>query len=335
MSPPPAPRAFGPVIGDYRQYPGRRRSNKACSMTDASRTTPRPGSIVVGVDGSEGSARALSWAVEQARAESRPLTLLHSGGESLLRASLLLDADGIDQEALYDLLRIADLALMKRTAAEVTAADPELEVEVVLVGTDARSALVEASHRAHLVVIGSRGRGRVASMVLGSVSRYVAAHAVCPVVVCRGPAGSGRPRRVVVGADWTPSSVPVTEFAFHQASIYRVPLTVLHALWVVPESLAERPLVTVDDTGGLGAMLAESVAGLGEKYPDVTVLFELRRGLPDDCLVRATPEDALLVVGRPAHDLVTKVLEGITALAVVERSRGVVAVVPEAGSDQV
>ena len=290
---------------------------------------------MVGVDGSEGSARALSWAVEQARAESRTLTLLHSGGESLLRATVLLDADGTDHEALYDRLRTADLALTERCAAVVTEADPGLEVEVVVVGTDARTALVDASQRAHLVVLGSRGRGRVASMMLGSVSRYVAAHAVCPVVVCRGSIGSWKPRRVVVGADWTPSSVPVTEFAFRQASIHRVPLTVLHALWVVPESLAERPLVTVDDPGGLGAMLAESVAGLREKYPDVTVLFELRRGLPDDCLVRATSDDALLVVGRPAHDLVTRVLEGTTALAVVERASGVVAVVPEAGSDRV
>jgi nucleotide-binding universal stress UspA family protein len=298
-------------------------------MTDTSRTTPRPGSIVVGVDGSEGSARALSWAVEQALAEDRRLTLLHSGGESLLRATLPLDVDGRDHEALYDRLRAADLDLMKRSAAAVTAAAPGLEVEVVLVGTDARTALVDASQQAHLLVLGSRGRGRVASMVLGSVSRYVAAHSSCPVVVCRGPAGSGRPRRVTVGADWTPSSIPVTEFAFHQASIYGVPLTVMHALWLVPESLAERPLATVDDTGGLGVMLAESVAGLREKYPDVTVLFELRRGLPDDCLVRATPDDALLVVGRPVHDLVTKVLEGQTALSVVERSRGVVAVVPE------
>jgi len=135
----------------------------------------------------------------------------------------------------------------------------------------------------------------------------------------------------VVGADWTPESVPVTEFAFRQASIYGVPLTVMHALWRVPESLAERPLVTVDDDkDGLGAMLAESVAGLREKYPDVTVLFELRRGMADDCLVRATPEDALLVVGRPPHDLVTRVLDGTTAISVVERARGVVAVFPEA-----
>jgi nucleotide-binding universal stress UspA family protein len=298
-------------------------------MADTNRTTPRPGSIVVGVDGSEGSARALSWAVEQARAERRPLTLLHSGGESLLRATLLLDADGIDHEALYAGLRTADLALMKHSAAAVTAVDPQLTVEVLVVDTDARTALVEASHRAHLVVIGSRGRGPVASMVLGSVSRHVAAHAACPVVVCRGAAAGRRPQRVVVGADWTASSSRVVEFAFRQASSYGVPLTVLHAMWLIPESLAERPLARVDDTEGLGAMLAQSVAGLREKYPDVMVLFELRRGLPDDCLVRATPEDALLVVGRPPHDLVSTVLDGVTAISVVERAHGVVAVVPE------
>jgi nucleotide-binding universal stress UspA family protein len=300
-------------------------------MTETDRTTPRPGSIVVGVDGSDGAARALSWAVEQARAENRPLTLLHSGGESLLRATLLLEAGGVDHEALFDRLRAADVALMKRSAAQVTAANPRLLVDVMIVGTDARTALVEASHRAHMVVLGSRGRGPVASVLLGSVSRHVAMHASCPVVVCRGPAGGGRPRRVVVGSDWTTSSTKVKEFAFRLAADHSVPLTVLHAMWLVPEALAERPLVSVDDTEGLGAMLAESVAGMREKYPDVTVLFELRRGLPDDCLVRATPDDALLVVGRPHHDLVSRVMDGATALSVVERARCVVAVVPETG----
>lgn len=300
-------------------------------MTDADRTTPRPGSIVVGIDGSEGAARALSWAVEQARVDNRPLTLLHSGGESLLRNTLLLEAGGIDHEALFERLRAAEVELMKRSAAEVTATSPRQVVDVMIVGTDVRTALVEASHRAHMVVLGSRGRGPVASVLLGSVSRHVVAHATCPVMVCRGPARGGRPRRVVVGSDWTTSSTQVVEFAFRMAAEHGVPLTVMHAMWLVPESLAERPLTSVDDTQGLGAMVAESVAGMREKYPDVTVLFELRRGLPDDCLVRATPEDALLVVGRPHHDYLSRVLDGVTALSVVERARCVVVVVPEDG----
>jgi nucleotide-binding universal stress UspA family protein len=301
-------------------------------MTETTRTIPSPGSIVVGVDGSEGADRALSWAVEQACAENRTLTLLHSGAESTLRHTLLLDDATVDRSALYSELRTAELALLKRTASAVTALHPQLEVSLLLVDTDARTTLVEASRRAHLVVVGSRGRGPVASLMLGSVSRYVAAHAVCPVVVCRGSGDTAKPRRVVVGADWTPSSVPVTEFAFQQASLYGVPLTVVHALWHVSSALAERPLSAVDDTDGLGAMMTESVAGLREKYPDVPVLFELRRGLPDDALLRATSADAILVVGRPSHDLVTRVLDGTTALSVVERSHGVVAVVPQAAS---
>jgi nucleotide-binding universal stress UspA family protein len=296
---------------------------------------PLPGSVVVGVDGSPGSERALAWAVEDAHAEGRALTVLHSGAQSVLRNTVLLDGQGIDHTELYRELRLADIALLERAVAAATETYPDLRVEAVLVETDIRTALVDASRHAHLVVVGSRGRGTVASVLLGSVSRYVAAHALCPVVVSREPWDEDARdlphgvRGVVVGVDWTAGSTQVAEYAFRLASVRGLPVTVVHALWHVPSEWAERPLVTVGDIEGLGPLLAETVGGLREKYPDVPVYFELRRGLADEVLARAAGRGSIVVVGRPPHDLLTKLLEGTTAIAVVEQSRGTVVVVPE------
>lgn len=304
-------------------------------MTASARRTPTPGSVVVGLDDSTGAAHALAWAAEQAAREDRPLTLLHGSGDWAVRSQVLLRADLVDVGELLDQVRAADLAVLEKASRSVQEEHPQLRVEVVLVDTDSRTALVEASRRAHLVVVGSRGHGPVAGVLLGSVSRYVAAHAECPVAVCRpgAPAAGGTRSRVLVGVDWTPGSVLVAEAAFRLASTRGEPLTVMHAQYRIPPALAERRLVAVDDREGVGAMLAEAIGGLREKYPDVPVTYELQRGLADDCLARATSSADLVVVGRPPHDLVSRVLDGVTALAVVEHARGCVVVVPEPAGD--
>lgn len=93
---------------------------------------------------------------------------------------------------------------------------------------DPRGVLIGLARQAHLIVMGSRGRGTVRSMLLGSVSAAVSKYASCPVAVRRPPRGRAHTCGVVVGSDVTPESVPVVEFAFEQASLRGVPLTVLH-----------------------------------------------------------------------------------------------------------
>ena len=83
-------------------------------------------------------------------------------------------------------------------------------------------------------MLGSRGRGPLRTALLGSVSASVARRAHCPVVVCRPPepepsASIG----VIVGADGRDGSQPVLEFAFAQASLRALPLTVMHCFWDV------------------------------------------------------------------------------------------------------
>ena len=82
-----------------------------------------------------------------------------------------------------------------------------------------------------MLVLGSRGRGQLRSLLLGSVGVALVRHARCPVVVHRpGHAGTVRDG-IVVGADATEESLPVLEFAYREASLRKLPLTVLYSYW--------------------------------------------------------------------------------------------------------
>jgi nucleotide-binding universal stress UspA family protein len=292
-------------------------------------STSLRGSIVVGVDGSEHADRAIAWAARQAALERRSLTLLHAFdpfGRTVVGA---LELEGDSRlELLHDLRRAARITLGEaiERAHEV---GPDLEVHSQLVDADAREALVEASHAAHMVVLGSRGRGTLRGLLLGSVSVAVSQLSECPTIVCRPRRAEHATRGVLVGADGSEASRPVIDFAFRQASLRGVPLTVMHCFWeiVAESSSSDGP------TGGpadMRLLLAESVAGFQESYPDVEVHLEVARGLVDQVLVNAAPTTDLVVVGRRHKDALARFLHASMAAAVLERAAGTVAVVPEA-----
>lgn len=272
-------------------------------------TTIRPGSIVVGADGSKHAARAIAWAAEQADLERRPLVVLSADEGAVHR---------INAEAV-------------RLAREVA---PDVDVTGLTAADDPRGTLVELSHDAHLLVVGSRGRGTVRSMLLGSVSAATSRLAYCPVVVCRPHAEEHRGKGVLVGVDGTESSLTVLDFAFTQASLRGLPLTVVHVVWDVVAAVAGLRNVRVEDVD-LGPedeahlLLAETVAGFAEKYPDVPVKLRVTHGLVDDVLGGRTAAWDLVVVGRHPLDTVGRLVTGSIATAVVERAHTTVAVVPE------
>jgi len=270
----------------------------------------RPGSIVVGADGSKHSERALHWASEQARVERRPLVVVTTEDGNAFRTN---------GEAVRRLREGA----------------PDIEVTGLSAAGDPRTVLVELSRDAHLLVLGSHGRGAVRSALLGSVSAAVSRLAVCPVVVCR-PHAEGRVGRgVLVAVDATESSLPVLEFAFEQASLHGRPLTAVHCVWDVMAAVAGLRNVTLgDDDLGVGdeahLALAEALAGFAEKYPDVAVTERVNHGLVDDVIGWRTGEWDLVVVGRHPIDTVSRLVTGSIATAVVERAQTNVAVVPVA-----
>jgi nucleotide-binding universal stress UspA family protein len=207
---------------------------------------------------------------------------------------------------------------------------PELEVHGRQTRGDPADVLVELSAQAHLLVLGSRGRGRMRSALLGSVSGAVAARAECPVVICRPTDEPFAKTALIVGADGSEESLPVIEFAFRQASLRDMPLNVVHC-YAEPSTRRWRRAQPVDKEG-LRLLLAESVAGMADKFPDVHVWLRLDNDTVAEALNRGQRPWEMVVVGR--HPAPPTAHRGpvSTAAAVLERSDSPVAVVPEAGT---
>jgi nucleotide-binding universal stress UspA family protein len=288
-----------------------------------------PGSIVAGVDGSEHANRAVLWAAEQAALEGRPLAILYAAGEADIRGGAWASVEGVFPYQLLDVLGTAR-AVVQEAAALALSSHPQLALQGLPLVGDPRQTLVELSDKAHLIVLGSRGRGIFRSMLLGSVSVGVAKHARCPVVVCRPGHPGTVTAGVVVGADGTAESLPVIEFAFRQASLRGLPLTVLHCFWDVIAAVAGPQFTDSAEAQDLHLLLSESVAGMSEKFPDVPVTLRLAHGLVDECLAGGSRAWDLVVVGRHPVSSGSRLLSGSIASAVLERSGSTVAVVPEA-----
>lgn len=140
--------------------------------------------IVVGIDGSDGSKQALRWAIEEARVHGARVTALHAW-EPPAPVPEVAPMPAID---LVDFVGEFRGAAEKRVAdmvEEVVGGDTSVTVEPVAVEGSPAEALIEATRNADLVVVGSRGHGGFTSLLLGSVSHQVAQHASCPVVIHR------------------------------------------------------------------------------------------------------------------------------------------------------
>jgi nucleotide-binding universal stress UspA family protein len=140
---------------------------------------PRPGGrIVVGVDGSSSSLDALGWAAAQAELTGSTLEVVSTWDWPASLGWAVPVPDDFDASA--DAVRGLETAL-----AVVQAEHPGLSIEIRVVEGHPAPVLVEASRDAGLLVVGSRGRGAFAGMLLGSVSEHCVTHAHCPVVVHR------------------------------------------------------------------------------------------------------------------------------------------------------
>lgn len=135
------------------------------------------GTIVVGVDGSVGSGKSLDWAIGEARLRNDRLVLVHAwhvpASVAAGGAGLPISTWSVIEDAARDILHAA--AERARAAGA--------NVEEALVQDRAAPALLKLAEEADLLVVGTRGRGGFAGLLLGSVSQEVAHHAPCPVVV--------------------------------------------------------------------------------------------------------------------------------------------------------
>lgn len=289
------------------------------------------GSIIVGVDGSADADRALRWAAEQASLERRRLVVVAAAGLDQVRAVTWAGAGGNLAVATDDLIDQVQ-AIAEEAAESVRQLRPGLTVTALASHGDPREVLVELSRHAHLVVVGSRGRGVLRSRLLGSVSTTVARHAESPVVVCRPDAPARVRKGVLVGADGSNEERPVLEAAFQLASMRGLPLAVLHAFHDVLAAVDGPRIVSATESflEQERLLLAETVAGFSEEYPEVPVRLLLARGFADEVLAAESERWHMIVVGRHPTDSISRMLSSTVATAVLERAHTTVAVVPVA-----
>jgi len=279
------------------------------------------GSIVVGVDGSPSSIEAVEWAARQAALEHRPIALLHTFH---IEGIHWLPAMGYDPREIRRSLREEGERLISAAERRVHETASSVEVHHVLGDADARTALIEASRTASMVVLGSRGRGPVASTFLGSVGVTLVRHAACPVVVRR-PEHDHVSHGVIVGTDMSEDSLPVMEYAYRLASIRGLPLTVLVDHQSSP-FLSPSEIEQVDRVPR--ARVAHWMADLHAKFPDVRVK-ECDAAQPfARALTSLGTEKDLVVVGGQGGGSPASALRRSAAVTVVEQVPSTVVVVP-------
>lgn len=275
--------------------------------------------ILLGVDPREQSIPALVWAADEAVRRGLALRLVvavppaHDGlrYDALAHQSALrLRAESAIANA-QDLVRELHGGL--RTATERVNGLPA-------------TVLRDMAAHAALVVVGSRRLGRAAEMFSeSSVVVPLTARADCPVVVVRAPEHTAvHPPTLVVGVDGSDSARAAVAFAVEEASLREARL---RAVWAWPPSVLARD----DLDEGLAErrrLLAESVAGWAERYPDVAISQEVLRGHPVEQLALASQESLALIVGRRGRGGYSGMRLGSTVHGLLHRAMCPVITVP-------
>ena len=254
--------------------------------------------IVAAIDGSPEALRAVGWAVGEAVLRDAPLRIV-SAVELPPRMSPRKDAHGpstvaeiVTAERDHDLTAAAERA---------TAISPDLRVSTGTLSGPVAQAVADSGAGASMLVVGSRGAGAFAAMILGSVSRYVATHAACPVVVVRDDSNASRQGQVVVGVRDAEDGDATLTFAFEEAALHSASLLAVHA-WQAddPDLLPNEGPVPGSHAGQAGAarQLESLLDGWRQKYPGVAVSQEVVHGHPGRALADLSARAGLIVLGR-------------------------------------
>ncbi|MBP0452612.1 universal stress protein [Kitasatospora sp. RG8] len=283
--------------------------------------------VLVGVDGSSESTAAAHWAAEEAVRRGAPLRLVHAWPWLTDGRSAFVEEDSPPAVA---------RRMLDDTAAAVRDRHPGLSVNTDVILDAAVDGLVGAAGNAGLLVLGSRGLGGFAELLVGSVSMATAARSAAPVVLVRpvrerperAPGESGE---VLVGIDTQDPDDSVLAFAFREAGLRGARLRAVHG-WDLPPAFATVGFIPSQaDLGEIEALeakgLALALAGWRERHPETEVVEEVRLGAAR-ALVEASATADLVVVGRRRrpHDLGARI--GRVAHAVIHHAYAPVAVVP-------
>ena len=287
--------------------------------------------LVVGVDGSEPSLRAVDWAADEAALRAVPLRLVYASlWERYEGSALDQDLGRTSEQILAD--NIVEAAVQRAHRRR-----PEVKTDFEVVPDAPVPALVHASLGASALVLGSRGRGGLAELLLGSVSLAVAAHAHCPVIVLRGrhdkraqPVTRGR---ILLGVGEEARGSAAVRFAIQEAERRGAVLEAARAWRCPAHETTDHPLLAGEPARLHEQRAAETLqAALNDataRHPSVEVRRRTAEGTARKVLLDASATADLLVVGARRQKGHFGLQLGRVAHTVLHHSACPVAVVPQ------
>ncbi|MEU3555417.1 universal stress protein [Streptomyces fragilis] len=305
--------------------------------------------ITVGLDGSPESLAAAEWAAHEAFLRDLPLRLVNAADwQPAVYVSTALGAPLPPG----DLRQDWSARLLDEARARLARRHPELRVESQELTGQPVTALLRAAEESELLVLGSRGLGRIAGFLIGSFSQAVLARSERPVVVVRpgvhgedpaerpaerpgerstgDGAGAAAAREIVLGLDLEKPGDEVIAYAFAAAARSGAPLRVVHG-WTVPPYLYGGDLMP-DVRDDLAARAPQELSAVlrpwREKFPDVEVRAQAVIGGAGSHLIEASGGAALVVVGRRIRRSAVGTHIGPVVQALLHHAAAPVAVVP-------
>lgn len=265
---------------------------------------------LIGVDGSEHSRVALAWGLARAAERGAHVELLHVADDSFLSESVafLSEAQQASQQMLdAETAYAKSLGFTGTITGTAVVGHPIAEVE-------------EASKRADLLILGAHSGSRFAGSFFGTRAVKAAATAHCPVAVI--PKHDAKPGAgIAVGIDGSEASRVAIAYAAEEASLRGVPLTAVYA-WMPPltpgleylwsEELVESQRAAAEEAIAIG------VAGLAERYPDLTVERRIVQSPPVAALIQVGEESEALVVGSRGRGGISRLLLGSVSHGVLQ-----------------
>lgn len=286
------------------------------------------GPVVVGIDGSDSSSTAARWAASEAARRRVPLRVVHVVPPPPGVFATDLAWAAIDWQA-------RSQPLLDATTTPLQQLHPGLDIQGrIEIGGPTAAALNAEAESADLLVIGSRGRGGFATLLLGSTAVQVLETSAAPVVVV-GPMVTGdtpvEAGPVVVGVDGSAASQRALRFAAHEAALRGTTVTAVYA-W---EPARHPGLDALRAAGGLDwSVLAEHATDMLEdeltraraEFPHVQFTGKTVADQPVQAVVDASGDAQLLVVGSSGRGALSGLVMGSVSHSVVRAAHCPVAV---------
>jgi nucleotide-binding universal stress UspA family protein len=284
--------------------------------------------LVVGIDGSNHSARALEFAAAEAVLAGRELEILHA-----LEVPTPVDFYGV-QVAAPDATSMQGYAeeLLASAEKQVRSLQPDLTVRTRYEIGSPTWVLAEASTDAAGVVVGSRGLGAVGSAVLGSVSSRLATHAECPLFVVGDQDQLPDTGPIVIGVDDSDFSSAACRFALEEAVLRRTTVRAVTAYRIPALAVPVEPQLITElkesERIEAGKLITEIVRrSRTPQTQDVEVEAVAVEGAPADVILDQARDAQLIVLGSHGKGLVRRLLLGSVGQQVLQDADRPVAII--------